>query len=224
VLSPGPVQLRLVRGRALAGAISPGATRSTWRTATALQLAILLAGALLWPASASEGPGAARSSAANRPAAIPAQAPTPIYGPPLPAQVTSAWPRAARVTPYPPASVQVLLSAGDRAQLLGHPQQAVGFYDQILRENPGDPRAAEAAFTSGRLLLHALDRPRQAAERFAQARRLAPHGPMAEDALAQEIESWARAGKTARARARAEEFRALYPTSPLPEYPDLQGG
>jgi outer membrane protein assembly factor BamD (BamD/ComL family) len=130
----------------------------------------------------------------------------------------------ARVTAYPPASVQVLLTAGDRAQLLGHPHQALGFYDQILRENPGDPRAPEAAFIAGRLLLHALDRPRLAAERFAQARRLAPHGPMAEDALAQEIESWARAGQTARARARAEEFRALYPTAPLPELLDVQGG
>ena len=34
---------------------------------------------------------------------------------------------------------------------------------------------------------------------------------MAEDALAQEIASWIRAGQTARARARAEEFRALFP-------------
>jgi len=193
-----------------------------WWVAASLQAAIVAAGCLLWPAPAHHGQ-APTSVAVTRPAPLPAMTPATIYGPPLPAQVTSAL-LGARVTPYPPASVQVLLSAGDRAQLGGHPQQAIGFYDQILRENPGDPRAAEAAFTAGRLLLHALDQPRRAAERFAQARRLAPHGPMAEDALAQEIESWARAGKTARAHARAEEFRALYPASPLPEMPDAQGG
>jgi hypothetical protein len=190
--------------------------------AALLQVAILMAGCMLWPAHSHRGqaPGPVTAS---RPASLPPTPPVLVYGPPLPAQVTSAL-LGARLTTYPPASVQVLLSAGDRAQLVGHPQQAIGFYDQILRENPGDPRAAEAAFTAGRLLLHALDQPRRAAERFAQARRLAPHGPMAEDALAQEIESWTRAGKAARARARAEEFRALYPASPLPEMPDLQGG
>jgi hypothetical protein len=206
-------QLQLVHGspRPRQGSIS-------WWTLASLQVAILVAGCMLWPT-----PPKAPASA-DRPAPLPAVVQTPIYGPPLPAQVSAASLRMGRITAYPPASVQVLLSAGDRAQLVGHPSQALGFYDQILRENPGDPRAPEAAFIAGRLLLHALDRPRQAAERFAQARRLAPHGPMAEDALAQEIESWARAGQVARARARAEEFRALYPTAPLPEWLDVQGG
>jgi hypothetical protein len=207
-------QLQLVHG-------SPGARPSylSWWTLASLQVATLVAGCVLWPAPPSQPP-----VSADRPAPLPAAEKTLIYGPPLPAQVSAASLRMGRITSYPPASVQVLLSAGDRAQLVGHPRQALGFYDQILRENPGDPRAPEAAFIAGRLLLHALDRPRQAAERFAQARRLAPHGPMAEDALAQEIESWARAGHTARARARAEEFRALYPNAPLPEMLDVQGG
>lgn len=207
--------LRLVRPA------SAPAPRLAWWLAASLQVVIMLAGCMLWPAPA--GRRHAPPTVAERPAELPPYTPPAIYGPPLPAQVTSAL-QGARVTAYPPASVQVLLSAGNRAQLVGHVRQAVGFYDQILRENPGDPRAAEAAFTAGRLLLHTLDNPRQAAERFAEARRLAPHGPMAEDALAQEIESWARAGKTARARARAEEFRALYPDAPLPEMPDPQGG
>jgi hypothetical protein len=200
------------------GSTGPRAGLPWWILAS-LQVATLVAGCVLWPA-----PPTKPTVSADRPAPLPAIAATPIYGPPLPAQVSAASLRMGRVTAYPPASVQVLLSAGDRAQLVGHPRQALGFYDQILRENPGDPRAPEAAFIAGRLLLHALDRPRQAAERFAQARRLSPHGPMAEDALAQEIESWARAGQTSRARARAEEFRALYPTAPLPELLDVQGG
>jgi hypothetical protein len=207
-------QLQLVHG-------SPGARPHylSWWTLACLQVATLVAGCMLWPEPPSKAP-----ASADRPAPLSAVERTPIYGPPLPAQVSAASLRMGRITNYPPASVQVLLSAGDRAQLVGHPRQALGFYDQILRENPGDPRAPEAAFIAGRLLLHALDRPRQAAERFAQARRLAPHGPMAEDALAQEIESWARAGQTARARSRAEEFRALYPNAPLPELLDVQGG
>jgi hypothetical protein len=188
------------------------------RGAGALQISLLLAACVVSPTAARAPTSPVRPPLADAPAVAPS-----IYGPPLPAQVTSAV-LGARVTSYPPASVQVLLSAGDRAQRVGHPRQAIAFYDQVLRENPGDPRAAEAAFTAGRLLLHALARPRQAADRFAQARRLAPHGPMAEDALAQEIESWTRAGNLSRARARAEEFRALYPASPLPEMPDVQGG
>jgi hypothetical protein len=189
------------------------------RSAGTLQISLLLAACVVSPTAAR-----APTVPAGPPvAAALAGSPAPVYGPPLPAQVTSAT-LGARVTSYPPASVQVLLSAGERAQRVGHPRQALAFFDQILRENPGDPRAAEAAFTAGRLLLHALARPRQAADRFSQARRLAPHGPMAEDALAQEIESWTRSGNASRARARAEEFRALYPSSPLPEMPDLQGG
>jgi len=214
VLTGPPSHLRLVTGP-----VPPRPFRLSvagW-IAGVLQAGALVAGCVLWPTPPRE------PAAAVAPAPAPARVAA-VYGPPLPVQVTAASLSQGRVTPYPPASVQVLLSAGDRAQLVGHPRQAVGFYDQILRENPGDPRAAEAAFISGRLLLHALDRPRQAAQRFAQARRLAPHGPMAEDALAQEIASWARAGQTARARARAEEFRALYPTSPLPELIDVQGG
>jgi hypothetical protein len=215
VLIGPPSRLRLVPGP-----VAPGPRRLSlagW-IAGLLQAGALVAGCVLWPAP----PQRPVSTAVHAHPAAPA-APL-VYGPPLPAQVAAASLLPGRVTPYPPASIQVLMSAGDRAQLVGHPRQAVGFYDQILRENPGDPRAAEAAFISGRLLLHALDRPRQAAERFAQARRLAPHGPMAEDALAQEIASWARAGHTARARARAEEFRALYPSAPLPELIDVQGG
>jgi hypothetical protein len=201
------------------GSPRPRRPAISWWTLASLQVATLVAGCMLWPA-----PPNKPTVSANRPTAVsPVRTPA-IYGPPLPAQVSAASLRVGRITDYPPASVEVLLSAGNRAQLVGHPRQALTFYDQILRENPGDPRAPEAAFIAGRLLLHALDRPRQAAERFAQARRLAPYGPMAEDALAQEIESWARAGSTARARARAEEFRALYPTSPLPEMTDVEGG
>jgi TolA-binding protein len=208
VLTP----LRLIQGQRAPG--RSGGISATWWIAAVLQVTTLMAGCVLWPAPP-------RQPASGSPALARAEETSP--GPVAPARI-AATPRPARVTAYPPASVEVLLSAGERAQLVGHPQQAIGFYDQILRENPADPRAAEAAFTAGRLLLHALSRPRQAAERFAQARRLAPHGPMAEDALAQEIESWARAGKTARARARVEEFRALYPSAPLPELVDVQGG
>jgi hypothetical protein len=216
MLTASGIELRLLRRRDTV--LARSTPRHCW-LAAGLQLGLLAAAALLWAAGPSRPPVA---GAAARPAAAHTAATPPTYGPPLPRQMTSASLRTGRLTSYPPASVAVLLSAGDRAQRVGHAEQAIGFYEQILRENPGDPRAVEAAFTAGRLLLHALDRPRQAAQHFAQARGLAPHGPMAEDALAQEIACWMRARMPARARARAVEFRALYPGAPLPEL--LEGG
>ena len=56
------------------------------------------------------------------------------------------------------------------------------------------PAGAAAAFSLGRVLLGELRRPAEAAQAFARARKLAPDGPLAEDALAREVEAWARAG------------------------------
>jgi transmembrane sensor len=79
-----------------------------------------------------------------------------------------------------------------------------------LREHAADARAPLAAFTLGRVLLTELHRPREAAAAFASARALAPSGAFAEDALAREVEAWAKAGEVAQARARAEEYLRLY--------------
>ncbi|MEO7092617.1 MAG: hypothetical protein ABI175_05150, partial [Polyangiales bacterium] len=75
----------------------------------------------------------------------------------------------------------------------------------------GDPRAPLAAFTLGRVLLEELGQPGQAAEAFAKARALGGAGPLAEDALAREVEAWWRAGATDKAHERAEEYVKVYP-------------
>jgi len=104
-----------------------------------------------------------------------------------------------------------LLLAADRARLAGHASEGAELLRKLLREHSDDPRAPLAAFTLGRLLLMELNRPVEAAAAFAQARRLSPSGPFAEDSLAREVEALGRAGLSAEARARAEEYQRLYP-------------
>lgn len=103
------------------------------------------------------------------------------------------------------------LLASDVARLSGHPADAVRVLEQAIARSPGDPLASVAHYTLGRVLLTQVDRPRDAAEAFARARRLAPGGALAEDALAREVEAWSRAGDAAQARRRAGEYVALYP-------------
>ena len=102
-----------------------------------------------------------------------------------------------------------LMLAADVARMSKHSDQAVAPLRKLLNSHPGDPRAALAAFTLGRVLLDELGRPREAAEAFARARAMG--GAMAQDALAREVEAWSRAGDPATARARAEEYVRTYP-------------
>jgi transmembrane sensor len=104
---------------------------------------------------------------------------------------------------------QELLLAADAARLSGHPDGAVPFLERVLHAHGGDPRVELAAFTLGRVLLDELGRPAQAASAFERGRKLG--GPLAEDALAREVESWSRAGETARAHSLALEYRTAYP-------------
>ena len=104
-----------------------------------------------------------------------------------------------------------LLLASDVARLSGHPEQARAYLQQLLDRHGRDPRAPLAAFTLGRVLLDELGWPKDAAKAFAKARALEPNGPLAEDALAREVEAWARAGETDEARAAAQGYLARYP-------------
>ncbi len=114
-------------------------------------------------------------------------------------------PRPSRAKQAMPAVVETaesLLAAADAARLQGRAQEGAALLRRILNNHRSDPRAPLAAFTLGRVLLMELGQPRQAAAAFADARALAPGGPFAEDALAREVEAWAKAG-TRRRRARA---------------------
>jgi transmembrane sensor len=102
-----------------------------------------------------------------------------------------------------------LLLAADAARLSGHPAAAVPYLERVVHRHGSDPRAGLAWFTLGRVLLEELGRPREAADAFARAREAG--GPLAEDALAREVEATARAGDTVRSRELAREYQALYP-------------
>jgi transmembrane sensor len=102
-----------------------------------------------------------------------------------------------------------LLLAADAARLSGHPAEAVPYLQRVVRGHAGDPRAGLAAFTLGRVFLDELGRPGDAVDAFARAR--VSGGPLAEDALAREVEAWSRAGDGARSRELAELYRRLYP-------------
>lgn len=105
-----------------------------------------------------------------------------------------------------------LLLLADVARLSRHPSDAVPPLTRLLREHTRDPRAPLAAFTLGRVQLDELGRPREAAESFRRAEDLDPDGPLAQDALAREVEAWSRAGETGRARERASAYVHRYPS------------
>jgi transmembrane sensor len=104
-----------------------------------------------------------------------------------------------------------LLSAADAARVAGQADEAVTLLRLLLGSHRRDPRAPLAAFTLGRVLMIELDRPREAAAAFAEARALAPRGPFAEDAEAREAEAFDKAGDAAAARARARDYLERYP-------------
>ncbi len=102
-----------------------------------------------------------------------------------------------------------LLLAADVARLGGYPAEAVPYLERVMRAHSSDPRAGLASFTLGRVLLDELGRPGEAADAFARAR--AGGGPLAEDALAREVEAASRAGDLTRSRELAREYQARYP-------------
>jgi transmembrane sensor len=108
-------------------------------------------------------------------------------------------------------SAEQLLSAADNARLSGQAEQGAHFLRRLLREHRDDARAPLAAFTLGRMLLMELANPIEAAGAFAESRRLSPHGPLAEAALAREVEALDQAGVSALAKDRAREYLRLYP-------------
>ena len=109
-------------------------------------------------------------------------------------------------------SAEDLMLAADAARLSGHAAESAPYFERLLRDHSTDARAPLAAFTFGRILLTQLGRPAKAADMFALARRLAPSGALAADALARETEAAAAAGDEARARRLAIEFISRYPS------------
>jgi transmembrane sensor len=110
------------------------------------------------------------------------------------------------------ANFDDLLLAADVARRSGHAADSVPFLERALATHARETRSAVVAFTLGRVRLADLDDPAGASAAFAQARAAAPHGPLAEDALAREVEARFRSGDKARARALAEEYVKTWPS------------
>jgi transmembrane sensor len=119
------------------------------------------------------------------------------------------------------SGAEELLAAADAARSAGRRGESVALLQRLLHEQRDDARAPLAAFTLGRILLMEMGQPGEAALAFAEARALAPTGPLAEDALAREAEAWNKAGDTGKAGARAREYLRLFPHGRRAEF--LQG-
>ena len=142
-------------------------------------------------------------AAAEEPAEVPAKEERPVRhkrkrvddGAATPAPTPPAPPAVEPSEPAAPLHRRgELLADADRARLAGRFEDGASLLQRLIREHPGDQRAPLAAFSLGRILLGELRRPAEAAQAFARVRTLAPDGPLAEDALAREVEAWARAG------------------------------
>jgi transmembrane sensor len=103
-----------------------------------------------------------------------------------------------------------LFLAADVARLSHHPADAVAPLRTLITRHGDDARAPLAAFTLGNVLIE-LGSPREAAAAFVEAQKLDPQGPMAEDALAREVEALSRSGDVHSARVRAEAYVERYP-------------
>jgi transmembrane sensor len=117
-----------------------------------------------------------------------------------------------RAKPVTPTNVDDLLLAADVSRQAGHAADSVPYLERALAAHEGDARFAVVAFTLGRVRMSDLDDPAGAALAFAQARAVAPRGPLAEDALAREIEARSKSGDRTAARALAEEYVKLWPS------------
>jgi transmembrane sensor len=104
-----------------------------------------------------------------------------------------------------------LMLAADAARFSNHPAQATRFLERVTREHPQSSVAPLAAFTLGRIYLSQVGQPAKAADAFALARKLAPAGSLAEDALAREVEAAQVAGQATRAHELAEQYLRRYP-------------
>ena len=117
-----------------------------------------------------------------------------------------------------------LMDAADAARLSGHPAEAVSYLERVVAGHRKSPVAPLAAFTLGREYLDRLGQPYKAAEAFELARKLAPAGSLAQDALAREVEALSKGGNAEKAYLRAREYLQAYPNGRRVRAVQLYGG
>jgi len=108
-------------------------------------------------------------------------------------------------------AVRDLLAAADLARKEGRAADAANALQTVVQKYASDPLAPSAAFSLGRVLLESQHRPAEAATAFALVAKLGPKSPLVEDALAREVEAWARADDQPRAQAVARRYLERYP-------------
>jgi transmembrane sensor len=117
---------------------------------------------------------------------------------------------AVRREPVHATSVSALLERADAERAAGDLAAAVATLREVVTRNPSDPRTALGWFTLGK-----VERTRARAVVAARAFRtsfwLAPDGPLAEDALAEEAAAWAAANDAAEAREAVERYLRRFP-------------
>jgi transmembrane sensor len=143
-------------------------------------------------------------SAPSTPAA--AAEPVASAAPPRPESSVS---RPAPVTSSVPPMDRLLEQADERRRQ-GDVRGAEAALRQALSAHAGDPRAALAAFTLGKLQLDAAGRPADAAQSFSLCLSLSPPEVLAEDALARLAEARGRSGDLDGARSTAQRYRLRY--------------
>lgn len=110
-------------------------------------------------------------------------------------------------------TVEQLLAKADEARAAHRYDEAASALRAMIASYPGDGRIASALFTLGR-----VERMRgkhaAAAEAFARCAKVAPHGALAEDALAEEAVSWKSAADAGRAKSAAQRYLKAHPSGP----------
>lgn len=110
-------------------------------------------------------------------------------------------------------TVDQLLAKADEARAAHRYDEAATALRSLIQIYPSDPRVASASFTLGRVE-RARGRHAAAAEAFARSYKAAPHGALAEDAMAEEAISWKSAGDAGKAKAAAKRYLASHPSGP----------
>ena len=103
-----------------------------------------------------------------------------------------------------------LMLAADVARRAGHPGNATVYLERVVRQFPKSAQAPLASFTLGRIYMSS-GRTKEAEQAFARAGLYGDDSPLAEDALARQVEAAHRAGDQARARRLASKYLAKYP-------------
>ncbi|MBN2344443.1 MAG: FecR domain-containing protein [Deltaproteobacteria bacterium] len=105
--------------------------------------------------------------------------------------------------------VDDLLLAADVMRLTGHPKRAVLYLNRVIRNFSSDSRRSVAAFTLGKVLVDEIGNPSAAAQAFHIAAE--NRSPIAEEALAREIDAYHSAGNSIEMNKSARLYLVKYP-------------